>query len=34
MTHIAVQEADDDGVPAYWGEHLTDDEYSAEPAAG
>jgi hypothetical protein len=27
MTHLAVQEADEDGQTAYWGEHVTDDEY-------
>ena len=27
MTHIAMQEADDEGVAAYWGEHVTDAEY-------
>jgi len=29
MTHLALQEADDDGTPAYWGEHVTDEEYGA-----
>jgi quercetin dioxygenase-like cupin family protein len=32
MTHLALQEADDDGVPAYWGEHVSDEEYLTEPA--
>ncbi|HZA59362.1 MAG TPA: cupin domain-containing protein [Solirubrobacterales bacterium] len=32
MTHLALQEADDDGVSAHWGEHVTDDEYLADPA--
>jgi quercetin dioxygenase-like cupin family protein len=27
MTHLAVQEADDDGQTTYWGEHVTDHEY-------
>jgi len=27
MTHLAVQEADEDGQTTYWGEHVTDDEY-------
>jgi quercetin dioxygenase-like cupin family protein len=31
MTHLALQEADDEGVPAYWGEHVTDEEYLAAP---
>jgi quercetin dioxygenase-like cupin family protein len=29
MTHLALQEADDDGVPAHWGEHVTDEEYGS-----
>ena len=33
MTHLAMQEADDSGSPVAWGEHVTDDEYSAAPAA-
>jgi quercetin dioxygenase-like cupin family protein len=32
MTHIAMQEADDDGSPVTWGEHVTDEEYGAAPA--
>jgi hypothetical protein len=32
MTHIAMQEVDDQGSPASWGEHVTDDEYRAAPA--
>ena len=31
MVHLAMQEADDAGSPASWGEHVTDAEY--EPAA-
>ena len=31
MTHLALQEADSDGVPAYWGEKVSDEEYLAEP---
>jgi quercetin dioxygenase-like cupin family protein len=27
MTHIAIQERDDDGSPAMWEEHVTDEEY-------
>jgi len=27
MTHLAMQEADDEGVAARWGDHVTDDEY-------
>jgi quercetin dioxygenase-like cupin family protein len=32
MTHIAMQQADDDGNVVTWGEHVTDDEYAAAPA--
>ena len=32
MTHIALQESGDDGKPAHWGEHVTDDEYLTEPS--
>ena len=32
MTHLAVQEADDNNVDAVWGEHVTHEEYSAQPA--
>jgi quercetin dioxygenase-like cupin family protein len=30
MTHTAIQEADDDRCDAYWGNHVTDDEYLAD----
>jgi quercetin dioxygenase-like cupin family protein len=29
MTHLAVQEADENGQTSEWGEHVTDDEYQA-----
>jgi quercetin dioxygenase-like cupin family protein len=32
MTHLAMQEVDEDGNPATWGEHVTDEEYGAAPA--
>jgi hypothetical protein len=32
MTHLAMQEADDQGSPVTWGEHVTDEEYGAAPA--
>jgi quercetin dioxygenase-like cupin family protein len=32
MTHIAMQEAADDGSPVTWGDHVTDEEYNAAPA--
>ncbi len=31
MTHIAMLEIDEEGNPATWGEHVTDDEYGATP---
>jgi hypothetical protein len=34
MTHIAIQEVNDDGSPATWGEHVTDEEYGRAPALG
>jgi quercetin dioxygenase-like cupin family protein len=29
MTHIAMQQVDDEGSAVTWGEHVTDDEYAA-----
>jgi quercetin dioxygenase-like cupin family protein len=29
MTHLAVQQVDDQGDAASWGEHVTDEEYAA-----
>jgi quercetin dioxygenase-like cupin family protein len=34
MTHIAIVEVDDDGHPAAWGDHVTDEEYAAAPPIG
>jgi quercetin dioxygenase-like cupin family protein len=31
MTHIAILEVDDEGHPAAWGDHVTDEEYGAAP---
>jgi quercetin dioxygenase-like cupin family protein len=31
MTHLAMQEVDDEGNPATWGEHVSDEEYNAAP---
>jgi quercetin dioxygenase-like cupin family protein len=31
MTHLAMLEVDDEGHPASWGDHVTDEEYSAAP---
>lgn len=33
MSHMAMQEADETGSPVSWGEHVTDEEYSAAPSA-
>src|SRR4051794_33049661 len=33
MTHLAMQEVDDQGSAVNWGEHVTDEEYSAAPAS-
>ena len=32
MTHLAIQEEDEDGNPAAWGAHVTDEEYAAATA--
>jgi quercetin dioxygenase-like cupin family protein len=32
MTHLAMQEVDDQGSFVTWGEHVTDEEYNAAPA--
>jgi quercetin dioxygenase-like cupin family protein len=32
MVHTAIHETGDDGSPVTWGEHVTDEEYSAGPA--
>jgi quercetin dioxygenase-like cupin family protein len=31
MTHVAIQQADDDGSVVEWGRHVTDDEYAKAP---
>jgi quercetin dioxygenase-like cupin family protein len=31
MTHLAIQQVDDEGNAATWGEHVTDEEYAAAP---
>src|SRR4051812_20081365 len=33
MAHVAIQEADESGSPATWGEHVRDEEYAAAPAS-
>jgi quercetin dioxygenase-like cupin family protein len=32
MTHIAMQQVDDEGSPVAWGEHVTDEEYGMAPS--
>jgi hypothetical protein len=29
MTHLAMQEVDDQGSPVTWGDHVSDEEYGA-----
>ena len=31
MTHLAMLEVDDNGNGATWGEHVSDEEYTATP---
>ncbi len=33
MTHVAMVEVDDEGNSGTWGDHVTDEEYNAEPAS-
>src|ERR1700756_5432226 len=32
MAHLALQQVGEDGTPAVWGDHVTDQEYAAAPA--
>jgi quercetin dioxygenase-like cupin family protein len=32
MAHIAIVQVDDEGHPAKWGDHVTDEEYAEAPA--
>jgi quercetin dioxygenase-like cupin family protein len=32
MTHLAIVDVDEQGHPASWGDHVTDEEYGAEPS--
>jgi quercetin dioxygenase-like cupin family protein len=34
MTHIAMLQVDDEGNSARWGDHVTDEEYTAAPTLG
>jgi quercetin dioxygenase-like cupin family protein len=33
MAHLALLEVDDEGIPAAWGEHVTDEEYAEASTA-
>jgi quercetin dioxygenase-like cupin family protein len=33
MTHLAIQQVGDDGSPATWGDHVSDEEYGAAPGS-
>jgi hypothetical protein len=33
MAHVAMVEVDDEGNPATWGDHVTDEEYGAAPTS-
>lgn len=33
MVHIAIQEVDESGTAVTWGQHVTDEEYGADPGA-
>jgi hypothetical protein len=33
MTHLAMQQVDEEGNAVTWGKHVTDDEYHAVPAS-
>ena len=32
MSHLAILEVDEDGHPATWGDHVTEEEYAAAPS--
>jgi quercetin dioxygenase-like cupin family protein len=32
MTHLAMLEVDEDGTSATWGDHVSDEQYTAAPA--
>lgn len=32
MTHLAMQQVDDEGNAVAWGDHVTDEEYGAAPS--
>ena len=34
MAHVAIQEADESGSAVKWGEHVSDEQYSAAPSEG
>ena len=34
MTHLSILEVDEEGHPAAWGDHVTEEEYGAAPPTG
>ncbi len=34
MTHLAMVQVDEEGIPALWGDPVSDEEYEAAPAVG
>jgi hypothetical protein len=32
MTHVAMQQADDEGNVVTWGEHVSDEQYAKAPS--
>jgi hypothetical protein len=34
MTHVAMQQADETGTVVTWGDHVTDEQYTAAPPIG
>jgi hypothetical protein len=34
MAHIAMLQVDEEGSPATWGDHVSDEEYAAAPPIG
>jgi hypothetical protein len=33
MTHVAIQQADEDGNAVVWDEHVSDEEYAQTPSS-
>ena len=34
MAHLAMVQVDEEGIPANWLDHVTDEEYAAAPPIG